>query len=499
MPDDAQLEIADLLAECCLDPLGYVLACWQWGEGELAGSSGPRKWQADILRTIGSHLQNPNTRFKPLRIAVASGHGIGKSALVSFLVKWGLGTCPDARATLTANTFAQLNSKTSPELAKWFRLAIDSDRWNVKSTSITAKDPAREKTWRADLIPWDASNAEAFSGLHNVGKLILLVFDEASGIADPIWDTAQGALSDEGTIIIWVVFGNPTLPTGRFAECFGSKSSHWIRRQIDSRTVEGTNKEEIARWAQERGEDSDFFRVRVRGEFPVQGNAQFISTATVEKARRARYDTDDHLPKIISVDVSRFGEDETVIGMRQGRVFRILETFHEKSTDFTAERVIHWIEREKPAATVIDETGLGAGVVDFVRSRGYDDQNGYLLHGFNGGASPIDQNAYYNKRAEVWGLAKEWLEAGASIPDDPELAADLCSITFDYAKGAVKHGAILLESKDEMKRRGLRSPDRGDTLAMSFAVHLAPRVKLVSEWPAPGYWPVRGGDGSWMA
>jgi hypothetical protein len=500
MLSEPQAEIADLLASYAYDPYGYTLACFPWGEGELETSTGPRAWQKDVLTTIRDHLKNPKTRFVPLRIAIASGHGIGKSALVAFIDKWAMGTCEDAKRVITANTFVQLNTKTQPELRKWFRLAIDADIWQVKSTSICPKDPSREKTWRSDLIPWDATNPEAFSGLHNQKKLILLVFDEASGIDDVIWDTAQGALTDENTIIIWLAFGNPTLPTGRFAECFGSKSSYWIHKQIDARTVEGTNKEEISRWERERGADSDFFRVRVRGEFPIQGNAQFISSASVERARRAEYAIEPHLPKIISVDPARFGEDESVIGLRQGRVFRILEAFHEKPTDFTGERVIHWIQREKPGAVVIDETGLGAGVIDYVRHRGFNANNGHQVVGFNGGATPIDQKAYYNKRAECWGKAKEWLEAGASIPDDPEMAMDLCGITFDYSRvKGQRHGSIILESKDEMKRRGLRSPDRGDVLSMSFAVNLAAKTmpRAESEW-RPGSW-VPPSEGSWMA
>ena len=492
-----QSEMLGLLASYTYNPYGYTLACFPWGEGELETSPGPRAWQKSVLTTIRDHLKNPETRYVPLRIAIASGHRIGKSALVAFIDKWAIGTCPDAKVVITSNTNTQLLTKTAPELAKWYRLAIDSDMWTVKATSMTAKDASSEKTWRTDLIPWSENNAEAFAGLHNKERIVVLIFDEASGIADIIWDTAQGALTDERTIIIWLAFGNPTLPTGRFAECFGNKAGYWTHKQIDSRTVEGTNKGEIARWERERGADSDFFRVRVRGEFPIQGNAQFISSAVVEQARHAGYPIDATLPKILVCDPARFGEDESVIGLRHGRVFHILETFHEKPTDFTGERVIHWIQREKPDAIIIDETGLGAGVVDHVRSRGFNQSNDYLVVGFNGGANPIGEKMYYNRRAEVWGKAKEWLEAGASIPDDPELGADLTAITFDYSRLKVRHGSIILESKEEMKRRGLRSPDRGDTLAMSFAVRLGTRPPKHEEW-RPQSW-VRPSETSWMA
>jgi len=244
-----QSEMLGLLASYTYNPYGYTLACFPWGEGELETSPGPRAWQKSVLTTIRDHLKNPETRYVPLRIAIASGHGIGTSALVAFIDKWAIGTCPDAKVVITSNTNTQLLTKTAPELAKWYRLAIDSDMWTVKATSMTAKDASSEKTWRTDLIPWSENNAEALAGLHNKERIVVLIFDEASGIADIIWDTAQGALTDERTIIIWLAFGNPTLPTGRFAECFGNKAGYWTHKQIDSRTVEGTNKREIARWS----------------------------------------------------------------------------------------------------------------------------------------------------------------------------------------------------------------------------------------------------------
>ena len=134
---------------------------------------------------------------------------------------------------------------------------------------MAARDKDHAKTWRADFVPWSEHNTEAFAGLHNKGKRIVLIFDEASAIADKVWEVAEGALTDEGTEIIWIAFGNPTRNVGRFRECFRRFKHPVEGRQIDSRTVEGTNKEQIAKWAADYGEDSDFFKVRVRGMFPV--------------------------------------------------------------------------------------------------------------------------------------------------------------------------------------------------------------------------------------
>ena len=134
---------------------------------ELHDSAGPRQWQGEAFDEIGAHLQNPATRHQPLLICRASGHGIGKSARISMLVKWGMDTCEDCKVVVTANTENQLRTKTRPEIAKWQRLSITSDWFNCTATAIYANDPAHAKSWRADAVPWSENNTEAFAGLHN--------------------------------------------------------------------------------------------------------------------------------------------------------------------------------------------------------------------------------------------------------------------------------------------------------------------------------------------
>jgi hypothetical protein len=445
------------------DPYAFALYAYPWGEKELSDSAGPRKWQTVILKEIAAHLQNPTTRHQPYRVAVASGKGIGKSALISMLINWGMSTCEDCKVVVTANTATQLATKTVPEVHKWTRLAVNRHWWELKATSLTSREKGHEREWRTDFIPWSKENMEAFSGLHNQGKRMIFIFDEASGIHDTIWGNVEGTFSDTNTEILWIAFGNPTRPSGRFRECFGKYRQDWRTFQIDSRTVEGTNHEEQARQVAAHGEDSYHVRIWIRGEFPLVGSDQFISPADVERARKARAEGYETLPKVLSCDVARFGDDQTVIGYRQGRKAVILERLRGKDTVFVAERVIHWKEQENPQAVVVDGDGLGAGVVDQMRHRGYD------VFEFHGNATPNDVNKYKNKRAEVWGMMREWMPNG-DIPDDPELAADLTGPLYDYNAD----GQIVLESKDDMKERGLSSPDCGDMLAMTFGVKVAP-------------------------
>lgn len=474
-------QLIDEIADCTHDPVRLAEGSYEWGKDELSGSAGPRPWQAGVLAEIGNHLSNPGTRFQPCMVAVASGHGIGKSALVSMVIHWAVSTCEDCKVIVTANTGTQLATKTVPEIHKWFRLSINSHWWEMKATSITVKDPEHSKLWRVDAIPWSENNTEAFAGLHNKGKRILLIFDEASAIADSVWQVAEGALTDEDTEIIWLAFGNPTQNTGRFRECFGRLKHRWKTFQIDSRTVEGTNKAQIEKWIADYGEDSDFVRVRVRGEFPRAGSAQFIASDVVEAARKYRAEGYEGLPKILSVDVARFGADETVVGWRQGRKAVILATYRGLSTAQVAERVIEFMGKESPDAIVIDEDGVGGGVIDHMDIRGYAER----VHGFHGGATANDSTTYFNRRAEVWGLMRDWLNSQVQIPDDPDLGTQLCALEYGFSN----KGQIQLERKEDLKKRfpEIGSPDRADMLAMTFSVKVAPPApKPEVEWRYPG-------------
>lgn len=472
---DLQQQLLEDIASFTHNPLNFALYTYPWLESELKTSSGPYKWQAALFTLIGEHLQNPATVHTPLRIALASGNGIGKSAFISMLCDWAMSTCEDCKCIVTAGTGIQLKTKTHPELAKWYRLSINTHWFDVKAQSITIRDERHADTWRTDLISWDERNPDAFSGLHNKRKRILVIYDEASAIADVIWDRTSGALTDEETEIIWLVCGNPTINTGRFAECFGSDKHRWRTIQIDSRTVEGTNKEELRQEVERYGEDSDYIRWRIRGEFPRAGSTQFVPQDIVTAARNYKAVGFERLPKILTCDVARFGDNETVIGLRQGRRFQILGGYRNLDTEQTAQRVIEFKTQEAPEATIIDGDGIGGAVVDHLRHRGFGDK----LFEFHGGAQPNDPQMYLNKRAECWGMMRDWLKEGAAIPDDPDLERQLTGPNYDIVRGKTQNGSIFLESKEDMKRRGLASPDKGDALAMTFSIKVSPKPKLL--------------------
>jgi hypothetical protein len=473
-------QLAEEIAGFTRDPLGYCYYAFPWGEGELSNSKGPYVWQGDVLRYLTNHLQNPRTQYTPCLVSVSSGHGVGKSAFVGMISQWGMSTCEDCRIVMTANSDPQLRTKTWPEVSKWFRLAINEDWFSVNAESIHIKDSRHERTWRTDRLTWSVPNPQAFAGLHNAGKRIIVIFDEASEIDDVIWDVTQGALTDANTEIIWMVFSNPTQNTGRFRECWGRFKHRWKGFQIDSRNVENTNKEELDGWVKDFGEDSDFVRVKVRGEFPRAGSCQLIPSDVVAACRKYKAEGCHAFPKIFGVDVARFGDDSTVITMRQGRKAEVLARYRGLDTSQVTAHVIEFIAEHNPDAVVVDSDGIGNTVFDQLKFQGY----GRLLYEFHGGKPANNAVRYFNRRAEVWGLMRDWLKANAEIPDEPEIEMDLTGPQYGFSA----QQQIQLERKEDLKKRGLSSPDYGDSLAYTFAVQiLAPqRAEPVREYYSPG-------------
>jgi len=444
------------------DPLGYVNFAFPWGEtGDLKKNT-IRKWQRKFLESLGEQLRNGNiNNYEAIQMAVGSGHGCGKSCLVSWLIMWGLSTFEDTKIIVTANTEGQLKTKTWAELAKWHRLAINSHWFEFTATAIYSKDKKHEKTWRADMMPWSEHKTEAFAGLHNEGKRILIIFDESAGIIDKIWEVIEGALTDENTEIIWACFGNITRGSGRFRECFRRLRHRWTNWQIDSREVEGTNKDQIKKWAVDYGEDSDFFKVRVRGMAPSMSSKQFISTEDVDAAfaREIEEKSYSFAPKILTCDPAWDGDDELVIGLRQGLKFQVLKTMPKNDDDVYVAGVLAEFEDEHEADAVFIDLGYGTGIF----SAGKALNRRWVLVAF-GGKSTDPGCAL--KRDQMWNDTRKWLREGGCIPKDQILYDELVTVE----KKARLDGKIKLESKENMKKRGLPSPNRGDALALSFAL-----------------------------
>jgi hypothetical protein len=469
------------------DPLAFTMGAFPWGEPDttLTKFTGPDTWSRELFERIRIGLLTPN---QAIQEATASGHGIGKSATVAWIILWAFTTFPDCRGVITANTETQLKTKTWAELGKWFNLCFFArEHFTLTATGLFSKDPERSQTWRLDMIPWSEKNPAAFAGLHNQGKRLLLIFDEASEISDIIWETAEGALTDIDTQILWLVFGNPTRNIGRFRECFpgGVHAEHWHCRQIDSRTVRVTNKDRFNRWIKTYGIDSDFVRVRVLGQFPHRGELEFFSVDDIDIAmsREIPY-TDRSTPLALGVDVARFGSNNSVIFPRKGRDARSIErlSYNGISTTELANRVFGAWQSLRPDGIFIDGGGVGGGVVDQCRNMrlavvevqfgGRDDITGVVFD--NSG------ERYVNKRAAMYGALRAWLKSGA-LPASPELKTAMLAIRYTIKE---KSGEIQLVSKDDLldDHPDLVLDDL-DALALTFGGPLAPSAIAGGDFP----------------
>ncbi len=440
---------------------------------EVIGVKVIEPWQKELFDKIkAACLDETLTR----RFAVRSGHGIGKTAFMAWINKWFMSTRLQPRAVVTANTENQLSTKTWPEVSKWNRNAKDGEWFEWTATRFSLK--SAKETWFAVAIPWTKERSEAFAGTH--ADSVLVEFDEASAIDDMIWEVAEGAMTTGDCW--WFAFGNPTRNTGRFTECWGKYRHRWDTLEVDARTVSIANQDQIAKWLEDEGEDSDFVRVRVRGVPPRSSMLEFIGRADVDKGLAYTAENYQSEPKIMGMDVARFGDDSNVVYLRQGRKVTFLKRWRGLDTMQSASHLVELDQIHNADAIFIDGGGVGAGVIDRARVL-----IGQKVIEVNFGGEASDKGRYANKRAEMWGTARAALRSGVDLPNIPELITDLLGPLYSFTGKE----QILLEKKSDMKKRGLASPDDGDSFVLTYA-HPVTKTRAVEdeedEVSAGGFW-----------
>jgi hypothetical protein len=483
-PKDEQTLMTELWDPTLADDLlRFVLFVYPWGKAgtPLEGFKGPRSWQAKEFDDISQHLKTQKEAIaagktpEMWRAATVSGRGPGKSAKFAMRTHWMMTTRLGSTTILTANTEPQLKSRTFAEMTKWFTMAINSHWFDTTVLSV------RPATWFEKLLKdqlkidtgyyyaqgqlWSEETPDAFAGVHNPHGVQLL-YDEASGIPKPIWNVSEGFFTEPTLNRYWDVASNGRRNSGAFFDCFHDDAKFWRTTQIDSRTVEGTDQALFERMIEQHGIDSDTVRVEVLGQFPKQGNRQFIANDRVREAQTRELETDNGAPLIMGVDVARYGDDSSIIRWRQGRDARSIPPviFKDRDNMYVANQVAKWIDATKPDGVFID-AGNGTGVIDRLREMKYR-----VTEVWFGGKSTSKEWA--NKRTEMYAEARDWL-GGGCIDKDPSLFRDLTAPEYDYF-GKAKD-SVMLESKESMKSRGMPSPDHGDAFALTFAAKVARR------------------------
>lgn len=464
-------ELSDIMARFRNDPLGFVLWAFPWGEpGTELENEYPDRWQIAVWEDIRAALEINEARAPedrtPIQVAIASGHGIGKTAFMAMTDLWFISTNVDPQIVTTANTKNQLQTKTWRELSKWHRLMVHKHLFEWTATKFYLL--GRAETWASNAIPWSSSNPEAFAGTH--AHAVLVKFDEGSAIADIIYDVVEGAMTTERCI--WLVFGNPTRNTGRFRACFGKYRHRWITRSIDSRTARKTNKAKIKQWIEDHGIDSDFVRVRVLGKFPRMASGQLCSEEAVEYCMKEfeciGY---EFYPISICVDVARQGEDQTTVGVWQGKKGHELRGYlkpdNSKTTvvrtaTLAAEAYRHYKEKY-PNCKIriyVDDIGVGGGVTDILETWGLP------VTGVDVGKAADEPHKFVNKRAEMWWRGAVAVANGYELPEVERLKDDLVNMQYFQT---VPAGKIQMISVPDLKSQDLPSPDYGTNFMLQFA------------------------------
>lgn len=446
----------------------------------------PDEWQENVLKDLASDT----------KVAVKSGQGVGKTGIEAVAMLWFLFCFPCSRVVATAPTKQQLHDVLWAETRKWLNSSpLLSELFVWTKTYIYVKK--MEGRWFA--VARTATRPENMQGYHEDNMLFIV--DEASGVADPIMEAILGTLSGENNKLL--MCGNPTKTTGTFFDAFHSDRAQYKLHTVSSRTSKRTNKANIESLDRKYGRDSNVVRVRVDGEFPTQEDDVFIPLSWLEQSVRTELtdatakavgqyrsesgaiqarDTSGVELISIGVDCARFGDDKSVIGYRINEYVRIYKKYNGRDTNWTASNVANlykelrskYPDYKEPIVVKIDDGGLGGGVTDqlnaFKRSepgmyagmtvypvnfgqkikhKHYDDTTTFMMSIVRDLIAPFDENG--NKKTPE-----------LVLPNDDDLIGQLSCRKYAFTSNAKQK----VESKEEMKKRGLTSPDEADCILL---------------------------------
>lgn len=426
-------------------------------------------WQGEVASDVAKHA----------KVAVKSGQGVGKTALEAGLIIWFLVCRPYSKVIATAPTMQQLYDVLWAEIAKW----LDSSKVKNLLTWTKTKVYMVEDSERWFATAKTATKPENMQGFHE--DHMLIVVDEASGVADPIMEAILGTLTGFDNKLL--LMGNPNRIEGVFFDAFNKDRDKFRTHTVSSRNSKRTSRDNIIMLESKYGKDSDVVRVRIDGQFPKGALDSFISLETVELAcskenRIKQQDIDAAQILHIGVDVARFGDDKTVITPRiSAKVFEFRK-YTKKSTMETAGNVIKCCRdymsqfpHIKRCLIKVDDSGVGGGVTDRLNEVIREEKLPYTVIPVNNGDSATD-GYYFNLGAQIWGNIKELLENNISnnlqgkqdvqieLPHDEEMIKQLSVRKYHMTS----KGKIQLESKEDMKKRGLGSPDTADSLSLAL-------------------------------
>lgn len=459
MPSLADELRSDILA-CYDDPYRFVLLAFDWNEGDLKGWDGPDDWQTDFLKRLRDAIKarQPND---PIRMAVKTGRGPGKTAVEAWLILWLMSTRPNFAGFATANTADQLSDKLWRELALWHGRAINAEWFTWTATRFFHNDA--KETWGVDALPWRENKPDALGGLHNAGRGQCAIVDEGSGVPASIYEVIDATMTDPDSFQF--VFGNPMRKTGRFYELFTRFSHRWLTMTVDCRRAKAPNQQKIQQDIEDWGITSDYIRVNVLGEFPEQDSNTLIPLPLIEAAMARKALECERYRPIWGVDPARFGDDRTAKTSRRHRRVEKVDAWRGLNTMQTVGRIKNeWDEcalDDRPSHIIVDVIGIGAGVVDRLLELDLGDT---VVIGINVSESAAVKAKFHRLRDEMYWKGREWYEGLNVECTDPVIGAELGDVLYSFTSS----GQIKVESKDDIKERLGRSPDVGESFLLSL-------------------------------
>jgi phage terminase large subunit len=432
----------------------------------------PTSQQIDTLRAVD------NNKF----VAVKSGHGIGKTSALAWIIWHYLMCRPHPRVICTAPSKHQLYDVLWSELFKWHRFmmrhpigTLFANQFELQNETVFHKD--YKKDWFAVARTAKRDNPDALQGFH--ADYVMRILEEASGIPDNIFEVLEGAHGMKESVEIRV--GNPTKLTGEFYRSFNKEGRFFKKLTHSCINSPIVPKRYIDRMRNKYGETSNMYRVRVLGEFPSSESDSFIPFDFAYSALNRDIDSQAGKKKVLGCDIGR-GGDETVLMPRQGDEFYKWHTLRNRDTMQTVSYIAHLANQEKFDNIFIDVIGIGAGVYDRLREMGFP------VIAVNVAEAPSMNLFQYNRlRDELWGMARDWLEARrGKIWDNSEDQDFIAQWTTPKYK-ILSNGKIQIESKDDMKKRGVSSPNIADAANLTFALPTADYNKYVDNFDDNDY------------
>lgn len=442
------------------DPVGFVRV--------VLGAT-PDPWQEQVMRDVARGER---------RISVRAGHGVGKSAFCAWLSIWHMVTRYPQKTVMTAPTAGQLFDALFAEVKFWINKLPEPIRELFDTTSEKVTLRAAPESSFISARTSSADRPEALAGIHSAH--VLLIVDEASAVPEAVFESAAGSMSGHDACSILI--GNPTRNSGMFFRTHHALSNEWRTYHVSCLVSPRVSADFVKQIMDTYGPESNAYKIRVLGDFALRDDDTLIAAELVDSAMSRDIALVESEPLVYGIDVARFGDDRSVLCKRRGNVVLEMKTWAGLDLMQLTGAIVNEAKVEKPAEMCVDSIGLGSGVADRLR------ELGHVVRDVNvSEASAMNQNAA-KLRDELWLAVKDWLIARAcKLPKDDELRAELVGPTYTFTS----NGKVKVEGKQEMKKRGMRSPDKADALALTFA-SIASRVGGRSTRWVPGK-PIRRG------